>query len=92
MDTSIVRVDLEDTGAGSVTVWPIWSNVDRPMGFGMACGKNKALAKRYVAAVLAGKVFPNATVETDVNGKTYASAACKVSGHRLSADLKRLGF
>jgi len=90
--TSIVRVDLETSADGSVIVWPVWSNVDRPLGFGMSCGKNKALAARYIAAVMAGKVFPEASIGTDVNGKTYAVATCKVMGRYLNADLKKLGF
>lgn len=90
--TSIVRVDLETSSDGSVIVWPVWSNVDRPIGHGMSFGKNKALAARYIAAVMAGKVFSNASIGTDVNGKTYAVAKCNVMGRYLNADLKRLGF
>lgn len=92
MMTRIVRVELETDLSGNITVWPIWSNVDRPHGTGMSCAKDKRLVARYSAAVMAGKVFPSARVAVDVNGKSYVDAACQVRGRALNADLAKLGF
>ena len=73
-------------------VTAFWSGVDRERGYGISCGKKKHLAERLKASVDAGVVFSNPTIETDVNGATYVSASCNVSGRRLNADLCRLGF
>lgn len=87
------RIEIEDKGDGTVTVWPIWNGVDRPKGCGMGIRANdKALIGRYVAALRAGVVYSSAKVRTDVNGETYVSTTSKVLGRYLNADLRRLGF
>jgi hypothetical protein len=66
--------------------------VDRPDLLGISTGTNHKLAERLVRAIEAGAVFTFERTQQDVNGKTFVVAGCKVSGRRLNADLKRLGF
>jgi hypothetical protein len=87
----IVDVDIRPNSDG-YSVWPKWSGVDRPLGVGMACGRDRALADRYAAAVLAGVVFTHAEIMTDVSGKTFVSGRCEVRGRCMSADLRKLGY
>jgi len=66
--------------------------VDRPEMHAISAGKNRKLAERLAAAINAGVVFTFERTQQDINGKTFVVANCAVSGRRLNADLKRLGF
>lgn len=65
--------------------------VDRPCTGGYILG-NKKTAERLVTAIIAGAVYTDASIRTDVNGATYVQATSRVLGRTASADLKRLGF
>jgi hypothetical protein len=73
------------------TVRPFWTGVDRPEGVGYGCTTLK-VAERLKAAMLAGAVFYDIKIGTDVNGKTYVSAPSRVLARMMNADLNRLGF
>lgn len=73
-----------------VTVWPLWSGVDRPYGTGISV--QKKLASRLARAMEAGAVFLDPQIKTDINGNTYIEARCMVLGRHVNADLKKLGF
>ena len=81
--------------APSVHVDVIWNTdgvpLDRPSTYSISVG-TWPLAERLVKAIHAGVVFPDPKVKTDVYGKTYVEATCKVMGRYLNADLKRLGY
>jgi hypothetical protein len=72
------------------------AGLDREFIGGWSVGPMSAkatnLAARLQAAVLAGAVYSQAEIRSDINGRTYISAFCNISGRRLNADLKRLGF
>jgi hypothetical protein len=88
---AVVRVDIKQDSSG-IVVWPFWSgDVDRPEGVGYAVS-NMHLAERMKTAMLAGAVFYDAEVRTDVNGKTYVSSRSRVLGRQANADLRRLGY
>lgn len=92
--TAHITEDAE--GFHVTTHWDDWHHeviLDRPCTHGWLFGPNKrALARRLCAAINAGVVHTDAQVATDVNGKTYVAAHCKVLGRHANADLKRLGF
>jgi hypothetical protein len=98
---SDVRLRLEPADAANfrpMESWvatPVWTGVDRPDCYAIHLGagsKGKRLAERYRAAVMAGAVFYDAEVKTDVNGKTYVQAHSRVMGRHANADLRALGF
>lgn len=74
------------------TIWVADPPLDRPMTYGISCGRKPKLADRLVRAIDAGVVFDRPQVVVDVAGKTYVSASCKVLGRTLNADLKKLGY
>lgn len=76
---------------GGWMVEPVWAGVDRPVVGGWLLRERK-LADRLAAAVLAGVVYPQRTVRVDTGGKTYVQANSKVMGKYANADLIRLGF
>jgi hypothetical protein len=78
-------------GPREIVVTPMWSDVDRDQGTGYVVG-NARVADRLRRAMLAGVVFTDAEIKTDVNGKTYVSARSHVLGRMINADLRRLGF
>lgn len=77
--------------ADGIHVSPSWHGVDRPDTGGYAV-RNQRTADRLKAAMLAGVVYTDPEVVTDVNGKTFVSASRTVLGRRINADLRRLGF
>ena len=89
---SIAAVEFETRDDG-ITVWPVWQapDLDRTRGSGYLV-KDKRMAERLKAAILAGVVYYNAEVRTDVNGRTYVNASSHVLGRIMNADLRRLGF
>lgn len=97
IDSTTVRVAIEAT-QDSINISVIALDhlgVDRPqvMAWGLTNrSAASALAQRLEQAILAGRAFGPATVRTDVNGRTYLSAASRVFGRQMNADLKRLGF
>ena len=74
------------------SVWPTFSGVDRERSSGWSTGKSRPLANRLAKAIRAGVAIDGLEVLTDVNGKTYVGYRHVVSGRRLNADLKKLGF
>lgn len=50
------------------------------------------LAERLKRAIEAGAVFSDAKVVEDIDGNSYLLTTARVTGRRLNADLKRLGF
>ena len=74
-----------------LTVWPTFTGVDRPRGVGMAV-KDMAMARRLIAASLAGKAMTVDDIRVDGEGKTYVGTSWKVLSRMLSADLHRLGY
>lgn len=91
----IVRVEVErdaESGPDFWSVSPIWGGgVDRPNTGGYIV-KGGRLAARLESAMLAGVVYEDPTVKTDVNGKTYVAASSRILGRTVNADLRRLGF
>lgn len=75
---------------GFVLVSPVWTGVDRPVTFGWIVPKK--LVGRLTQALMAGVVCRRPEVMTDLNGHTYMTYDCQVTGRYLNADLKRLGF
>ena len=53
---------------------------------------NMMLALRLKAAILAGKVFLDPEIATDVNGKTYIKSGCEVFGRHIKHCLAQIGF
>lgn len=82
----------------NLTVNTHWdgAELDRPhtrgYDLGPANNANKKLALRLIRAIEADAVYHDAKISLDVNGKSYVSAYSRVSGRRINADLKRLGF
>lgn len=73
------------------TVTPEWTGVDRPTTHSWTV-LDRALADRLAAAVLAGAVYVNPVIATDVNGATYVQARSLVMGKYANADLRALGY
>lgn len=74
---------------------PVWANVDRPVSYSISFGagpKGEKLARRYQKAALAGAVFYDTQVRTDVDGNTYVGCSMRVMGRHANADLTKLGF
>lgn len=80
---------------GTIDVHPVWAvegiELDRTKGSGYRV-KDQRMADRLGDAMLAGAVYYNAEVRTDVNGNTYVNASSHVLGRMINADLRRLGF
>lgn len=86
------RVDVKtDPDDGHLSVWTVWSDVDRPCISGMAV-KDRRMAARLTAAIEAGAAVTRGGTLTDVNGKTYVDEHWHVLSRMLNADLRRLGF
>lgn len=88
---TISHVEIEVEGDGTVHVSPIWTGVDRPYVGGYTV-KDERMAERLKRAMLAGAVYSDVRVHTDVNGKTYAHGSTAIRGRAMNADLKRLGY
>ena len=73
------------------SVCPVWTGVDRPDSGGWLV-KNRPIALRLAAALIAHKAITVRGILTDVNGKTYVDTQSHVLGRMLNADLRRLGF
>lgn len=85
----------ESDGGPSWVVDTRWEDVSvhRTVGLGWSVGaKKKRLAERLAAAIDAGVVFGQASIRTDVYGRTYIDATARVMGRYLNADLNRLGY
>lgn len=90
--TPIATITTDDDGIHVQVMWE-GGELDRRYGYGWGFSANKmALAKRLVRAINAGVVFSTPTINTDVNGNTYAFAASNVRGRCANADLRALGF
>ena len=90
----IVDVEIKKEGflEQTITVRPIWSDVDRnDFAWGLRSSDDK-VAQRLKAALMAGKVYSGIEVLTDVSGKTFVSALAAVRGRCLDADLRSIGF
>lgn len=92
------RIERKTDG---ITVWFHWKGtegevIDRPECGGISVGKPspkaEMLARRVSAALRAQKLFGPAELATDIFGKTYVRADCRVIGRRLNADLIKIGF
>jgi hypothetical protein len=88
---TITHVEITQDAELGWCVHPVWSGVDRPDTGGWAV-TNKRLAERLRAALLAGVVYSNIEVCTDVNGKTFVNGISRVMARKANADLCRLGF
>ena len=86
------RADITQNEDGAYTVDAVWAGVDRPVTFGINCGKSRRLADRVSVAMKSGAAFANAEIRTDNYGSTYVAARCVLNGRTLNADLCRLGF
>lgn len=76
-----------------VTVKPYWVadvDIDQPWGLGISV--KAEVVPRLEAAMRAGVVFPNATIKTDVDGKTYVASNSEIIGKFANSQLKELGF
>lgn len=93
VDVTPDRIETLDGFMDGFSVDPIWANVDRPNcgGYFVPADKPK-LIERLRRAMIAGAVYRDPEVKTDVNGKTYVHARATVLGRMMNADLKRLGF
>jgi hypothetical protein len=98
---TIARVEMTSAPADAVfeepmiTVWTHWAGVDRSATHGYTFRDDpngRTLAERLTRAILAGVVFINPTVRTDVEGQTYVEARSAVLGRYTNADLRRLGY
>jgi hypothetical protein len=88
LDHVDIRTDPDD---GHLSVWPVWKGVDRPDSSGWSV-KDRKMAERLKAAILAGKAVTAIGIGTDVSGSTYVMTRSHVLGRMMNADLKRLGF
>jgi len=97
MASATVAVAVDGEGRDYLRVAVTWTvagaTLDRPStgGFGLKLS-HRALAERLVRAINAQAVFANPAIKRDVNGATYISAASRVLGRMINADLRRLGF
>jgi hypothetical protein len=89
MTETLIPTAVTEQGEYGPTVYAEWTGVDRPRTYGIVAGKHAA---RLARAINAGVVFHDPKVITDVDGNTFVSAASRVRGRTLNADLKRLGF
>lgn len=85
------------TGREEIIVDVVYENagVDRPHTSSIAFWNTPAkrrLVARFMRAVAAGRLFYNAKVKTDVNGKTFVSYESGFNGRHLNAELRRLGY
>lgn len=89
----VSNAEIQET-EGRYVVLVNWTSpvVDRPCTGGISCGIDRKLAGRLAACIDDGVCHEAPEVKTDINGKTFVSAACRVMGRRLNADLKRLGY
>lgn len=90
-----VSITPADDEHGGFTVRPTWATregtLDRTDGLGFRV-RTLALGERLERAILAGAVFPEPEVATDVKGHTYVSARATVMAKYMNADLTRLGY
>jgi hypothetical protein len=88
--TATIECDEHD---GSFTVRASYphAGTDRVTGRGWSV-LDKGLAERMAVALEAGAVLTDATIKTDVNGRTYVAASSQVLGRKMNADLTRLGY
>jgi hypothetical protein len=87
--------ELDGTNRYVVDMFYRRAGVDRPRTYGISFSANpngRKLADRLVAAVNAGVVLYDATIKTDINGRTYVCSTSRVMGKYANADLKKLGF
>jgi hypothetical protein len=84
-------VEVTERPDGSISVHPIWSNVDRVNGSGWLVG-NMRMADRLRRALLAGVVYSATEIMTDVNGKTLVHGTSKILARHMNADLRKLGY
>lgn len=83
--------DFEPNGK-ELKVVTTWNGVQITSGYNYVLGtRQRKMAERLRAAILAGKVFANPTI-CRRRGKTYVSFTTKVLGRTMNADLRRLGF
>lgn len=89
----IISVAIIDNADGIFEVVGMWGGaaLDRPAGTGYAV-RGRRLAERLAQAMRDGKVFRDAEVKVDMNGKTYVSANSNVLGRTANADLRRMGY
>ena len=91
--THAARAVQNDDGTVSVKV--DWTRHDAPLDRTDGSGwrvKDMKLANRLIAAIEAGVIIQNPTINIDINGNNYVSATHSVLARTLNADLKRLGF
>jgi hypothetical protein len=87
------HVEWEDHGDGTYTAWFSWAGkgIDRPCDHGIMVN-SEAMVDRLAYAFADGVLFDIPEVKTDIYGKTYVSAALKVRGRCVNADLRKLGY
>lgn len=89
--TDISHVEATEDADGRWSVWPYWTNVDRPRGAGWG-GLRPDVADRLMQAIIDGAAHGDPEIRIDTSGNTYVYADSKVSGRMANADLRRLGY
>ena len=91
VDVEVTQNFTEDVTSGYWSVMPVWPGVDRPRVDGYLI-KTERLAGRLARAMLAGVVYVDTEVTTDVDGETYVTSRSTVLARMANADLRRLGY
>lgn len=92
MKAVLLTVEIEKTIDGRYIVIPVWADVDRPKSSSYSCNTDHKLAERLAAAILAGVVLEEPSVQTDIHQQTYVSHGFAIRMRCANADLKRLGY
>lgn len=95
IDQDTVTVEIYKDGDGLKLRVMTFAAVDRHYVFAWKKSSDtphqRKLLERLKLAILEGKVFTNAVVATDTNGKTYIASNHEV-WRNINADLKKLGY
>ena len=90
---TVVDVIEQANTDGTLTVWPVWSNVDQTRGHGITIAGNAPdLRARLIAAILANAPYPHPEVARDGHGRTWVVELCVLRQGHVSSDLAALGF
>ena len=87
-----VEITPLEPGDDNLVLMPVWRDVDRTRGTGIAFRPAEAaLAERLKALILQGGAYSRVEVLTDVEGHTYVSTQERYRLPSLKSDLAALG-
>ncbi len=86
-----LKGQIQTRSNGDIFVTAVPVGVKARAGYSVLVGSQE-IAKRYAAAITAGKAWTNVKIANDIYGKPYLTFDCSVRGRAASADLYKLGF